>query len=100
MDSKITINGKETIIAFEGRIDTTNAGDVENIIKEQIKEGVTLILDFEKLEYISSAGLRVLLSSHKQLLSVKGSLIIRNVNGDVMEVLDITGFSSILRIED
>lgn len=100
MNIEKEITETQIILKIVGRIDTTNANDFDNQVQNEIKEGVNLVLDLKGLEYISSAGLRVLLSTHKSLTKVNGKLIIRNVNSDVMEVFDITGFSSILSIED
>lgn len=100
MNIEKEINETQTILKVIGRIDTTNANEFDSTVQNEIKEGTNLVLDLKGLEYISSAGLRVLLSTHKALTKVNGKLIIRNVNSDVMEVFDITGFSSILAIEE
>lgn len=85
-------------VAIVGRLDTTTAPELENEIKSSL-EGVTeLILDFEKLEYISSAGLRVILSAQKQM-NKQGSMKVIKVSPDVNEILDVTGFVDILTIE-
>lgn len=85
-------------LALTGRLDTTTAPQLEAVLKESL-EGVTeLTLDFERLEYISSAGLRVLLSAQKQM-NQQGKMVIRNVNADIQEVFEITGFADILTIE-
>lgn len=84
-------------ITLEGRLDTNSLPQLEQEIPDldNIKK---LIFDFEKLEYISSAGLRIILSLQK-IMNNKGNMIIKNVCDDVREVLDITGFSDILTIE-
>ena len=85
-------------IALEGRLDTTTAPQLEAELKGSY-EGITaLTLDFEKLEYISSAGLRVLLAAQKEM-NKRGSMTVKNVCDDITEVFDITGFSDILNIE-
>lgn len=90
-------SGKLTMI-ITGRLDTTTAPDLETAIKEKL-EGVTqLILDFGKLEYISSAGLRVLLSTQK-IMNKKGLMKLVNVNSEIMDIFEITGFNDILTIE-
>lgn len=97
---KITkeLNGTTLNIALEGRLDTTTAPDLEKELKGSL-DGVTeLVLDFSKLDYISSAGLRVLLSAHKTM-SGKGGMKVTNVNEIVQEVFEVTGFSDILTIE-
>lgn len=91
-------NGSTLTIAVEGRLDTTTAPDLEKEIKTGL-DGVTeLIMDFEKLDYISSAGLRVLLSAQK-LMSKQGSMKVIHVSELVMEVFEVTGFTDILTIE-
>ena len=85
-------------MAIEGRIDTTTAPQLEAELKSDI-DGVTeLYLDFAGVEYISSAGLRVLLSAQK-LMSRQGKMVLSHVNESVMEVFEVTGFSDILTIE-
>jgi len=96
---KITkqMNGNTLNIALEGRLDTTTAPELEQEIKNL--DGVdALVLDFSKLDYISSAGLRVLLSAHKTM-SGRGGMKVVNVNEIVSEVFEVTGFSDILTIE-
>ena len=96
---KITKNQNGTClnIAVQGRMDTTTAPELEKELRESL-DGVTeLTLDFSKLDYISSAGLRVLLSAHKTMRD-KGSMKVTNANEIVQEVFDITGFSDILNI--
>ena len=90
-------NGTALEIALEGRLDTTTAPELEKELGG-LNDVTTLTLDFSKLEYISSAGLRVLLSAHK-IMSRKGGMKVTHVNEIVHEVLDVTGFVSILTIE-
>lgn len=93
-----TVNGSALNLALEGRLDTTTAPQLEAEMKNSI-DGVTeLVMDFEKLEYISSAGLRVLLSAQKTM-NKQGSMVIKNVCADIMEVFEITGFADILTVE-
>ena len=91
-------NGTELEIALEGRLDTMTAPELENNLKESISGITALTLNFEKLDYISSAGLRVLLGAQKAM-NKQGTMIITNVNEDIMEIFDITGFSDILTIK-
>ena len=93
-----TQNGTNLIIALEGRLDTMTSPDLEKELKESLNGATELTLDFTKLEYISSAGLRVLLSAHK-IMSGKGGMKVTNVNEIVAEVFDVTGFADILTIE-
>ena len=93
-----TANDTSLVLALEGRLDTTTAPALEEELKNSL-EGVTdLALDFEKLEYISSAGLRVLLAAQK-VMNKQGKMVIKNVGSDIMEVFEITGFSDILTVE-
>ena len=85
-------------LALEGRLDTTTAPQLEEALKEL--DGVeTLTMDMEKLEYVSSAGLRVLLAAQKRMNTAKGTMVLRNVCDDIKEVFEITGFCDILTIE-
>ena len=93
-----TQNGSALTVALEGRLDTTTAPDLEKELKTGLDGVNELIMDFSKLDYISSAGLRVLLSAHKQM-SKLGGMKVTNVNEMVMEVFEVTGFSDILTIE-
>lgn len=93
-----TRNGNALTIALEGRLDTVTSPELEQELKNSLDAIESLILDFTKLDYISSAGLRVLLSAHKTM-SKKGGMKITNVNEIVKEVFDVTGFADILNIE-
>lgn len=90
--------GKILNIALEGRLDTTTAPQLEAELKQSIADNTELNLDFAKLEYISSAGLRVLLAAQK-VMNKQGKMVIRNVNDVISEVFEITGFADILTIE-
>lgn len=92
------LNGTTLEIALEGRLDTVTAPDLEAELNKSLDGAESLVLDFSKLEYISSAGLRVLLSAHKAM-SGKGGMKVKNVNEIVKEVFEVTGFSDILTIE-
>ena len=93
-----TVSGTELTVALEGRLDTTTAPQLEAVVKESL-DGITdLVLDFANLEYVSSAGLRVILASQKTM-NKQGTMVIRNVSNDIQEVFEITGFSDILTIE-
>lgn len=92
------LDGNKLTIALEGRLDTSTAPNLEAELKSSL-DGVTeLVLDFNKLEYISSAGLRVVLAAQKTM-SKQGSMKLIGVNDEVMEVFEITGFVDILTIE-
>ena len=92
------LNGSSLEIAVEGRLDTMTAPELEAELGKSLDSAETLTLDFSKLEYISSAGLRVLLSAHK-VMSAKGGMRVTNVNEIVSEVFEVTGFADILTIE-
>ena len=93
-----TPNGSALTLAIEGRLETTTAPELEAVIKSEL-DGVTdLTLDFAKLDYISSAGLRVLLSAHK-MMAAQGSMKVVNANEIVNEIFSVTGFADILTIE-
>lgn len=92
------MNGTTLEIALEGRLDTTTAPELELALKADMDKANALTMDFSKLDYISSAGLRVLLSAHKAMRA-KGGMKVTNVNEIVKEVFDVTGFADILTIE-
>ena len=85
-------------ISLEGRLDTTTAPQLEAELKNSLDGVTNLELDFQKLEYLSSAGLRVILGAQKTM-NKQGKMVIRNVNETIMEVFEITGFVDILTIE-
>ena len=93
-----TVEGSKLTIALEGRLDTTTAPDLEKELKTCL-DGITdLTLDMTNLDYISSAGLRVLLTAHKAMMK-QGQMKVTNASDIVREVFDVTGFSDILTIE-
>ena len=92
-------NGPALEIALEGRLDTMTAPELEAELNQSLGSAESLTLDFSKLEYISSAGLRVLLSAHKAM-SAKGGMKITNANEIVQEVFEVTGFADILSINN
>ena len=92
-----TIEKEAGFFKLEGRLDTVSALELEKVIKELLPGLTELTLDFEKLDYISSAGLRVLLSAQK-VMNKQGSMTVTNVNGTIMEIFEVTGFADILTI--
>ena len=92
------LNGNKLDVALEGRLDTTTAPQLEAELKASRDVITELNLDFEKLEYLSSAGLRVLLAAQK-VMNRQGSMVIRHVNETIQEVFEVTGFIDILTIE-
>ncbi len=93
-----TVEDGKALVALEGRLDTVTAPELDETLKGLFESIDELTFDFGKLEYISSAGLRVLISAHKVMLR-KGGMKLTNVNESVMEILSVTGFSDILTIE-
>ena len=98
MTIEIKKNAEETIIKIVGRLDTTTAPALDKTINEDIADAKHLVLDVKELEYISSAGLRVLLGAQKKMQKI-GSMKVPNVCEVVMEVFEMTGFADILVIE-
>ena len=98
MTIEIKKSAEATIIEVAGRLDTMTASSLDKAINEDIGEVKNLVLDLKNLEYISSAGLRVLLGAQKKMQKI-GSMKVTNVCGVVMEVLEMTGFADILVIE-
>ena len=98
MTIEIKRNSEETVVEVVGRLDTTTAPALDKTINEDIKDAKQLTLDLKKLEYISSAGLRVLLSAQKKMQKA-GSMKVINVCEEVMEVFEMTGFADILNIK-
>ena len=98
MTIEIKKNADETIIELVGRLDTTTAPALDKTINEDIEGVKNLVLDFNGLEYISSAGLRVLLGAQKKMQKI-GSMKVKNICEEVMDVFEMTGFADILVIE-
>ena len=85
-------------IALEGRLDTTTAGELEAVFKESLDGVESLVVDLKDLEYISSSGLRVLISAYKKM-SAQGSMKIVSANEMIAEIFEVTGLAGILTIE-
>ena len=98
MTINANMNGTTLEIALEGRLDTMTSPELEKELQGSLGEADSLTLDFSKLDYISSAGLRVLLSAHKAMVS-KGGMKVTHLNEIVQEVFEVTGFSDILTVE-
>ena len=92
------VEGKNMTIALDGRLDTTTAPQLEADLKDSIDGIEKLVFDFENLGYLSSAGLRVLLSAQKTM-NKQGEMVITKVNETIMEIFEVTGFVDILTIE-
>ena len=95
--NKTAENGA-AVFALEGRLDSVTAPELERELKAALPETTTLTLDFSNLEYISSAGLRVLLATQK-VMAKQGEMKVAHVNETIMEIFEVTGFSEILTIE-
>ncbi len=98
MTIEIKKNQEETVIEIVGRLDTITAPALDKTINEDIADTKNLVLDVKGMEYISSAGLRVLLSAQKKIQKI-GSMKVINVCEEVMDVFEMTGFADILVIE-
>lgn len=96
MNISTTVDGSTTTIAVEGWLDTNTSPELAAVLHDLDDSCELLVIDLADLEYISSAGLRLLVSAYKQM---KGNLIIRNVSAEVMQVLHMAGFDRRLRIE-
>ena len=93
-----TQNGESAVFALEGRLDTLTVSELESAIKEALPGLTELTFDFEKLDYISSSGLRVLLLAQKAM-NGKGTMKVCKVSEAIMEIFEMTGFSDVLTIE-
>ena len=98
LNIKKTTEGKKLEIALEGRLDTTTAPQLEESVVGSVDGIETLVFDIAELEYISSAGLRVLLAAQK-IMNKQGSMVVKNVSEVIQEIFEVTGFSDILTIE-
>ena len=94
-----TLNNDELTLAISGELNTTTYQELEDVVKNSLNGIKKLVFDFKELEYISSAGLRVLLVS-KKLMDQQGKLVVKHANSSVKEIFDITGFTNILDFED
>ena len=98
MNIQTTKDGAKATVAVSGRLDTTTSPELEAELKEILPDTEDLTFDFSELEYISSAGLRVLLSAQKTM-NKQGSMKVTGINDVIKEIFDVTGFSDILTIE-
>lgn len=92
-----SIEGSKLTVALEGRLDTTTSPQLETELRNSVNGTTELVFDLDKLDYISSAGLRVLLSAQK-VMNKQGEMVITNVKPEIMEIFDVTGFVDILNI--
>ena len=98
MNITVNKNGKELTVAVDGRLDTLTAPDLEEKLDEVLDDVEKLTFDFEKLEYISSAGLRVLAGAMDIMEEQDGEMFVANVNDDIRDVFEVTGFIEDLNI--
>ena len=98
LDIEKELSDKELVVKLEGRLDTATAPGFEEALEEEFDKAEGLTIDMENVDYISSAGLRVLLAAHKKMSPKEGMKVI-NVNETIMEIFDIIGFSDILTID-
>lgn len=94
-----SLNNKELTIKLVGELNSITAPDLEAVIKNDLNGVKSLIFDFEELDYLSSAGLRVMLVAQK-IMNGQGQMVLRHVNASVLDIFNITGFSNILNIEN
>ena len=93
------LNNQELVIKLVGEINSFTAPELETVIKNDLNGVKSLVFDFAQLEYLSSAGLRVLLVAQK-IMSSQGQMTLRHVNSSVMDIFNVTGFANILNIEN
>ncbi len=98
LDIKKNLEGSKLEFVLDGRLDTITAPLLEEEVKASIDDITDLVFDFSGLAYVSSAGLRVLLSAQKTM-NEKGTMVVKNVSDEIQEIFDVTGFSDILTIE-
>ena len=98
LDITKDVNGSELVVALKGRLDTLTSPQLEEELNASYEGAEKLCFDFAELDYISSAGLRVLLSAQKTM-NAKGSMVVKNISEEIREIFDVTGFTDILTIE-
>lgn len=100
MEVKVLDKNNEVVVVIEGRVDAVTAPELESKVSPLwAASGITLVFDCEKMDYISSSGLRIVLTAHKQVTAKAGKFILRNLTREVRSVIDMTGFSRIIPIE-
>ncbi len=98
METIKNLNGSSLSVSLKGRLDTNTAPNLEKVIENELNGITSLIYDFDELDYVSSAGLRLILLSQK-IMNKQGSMVIKNVNDDIKEIFEMTGFIDILTLE-
>lgn len=94
------LEGTDLKISLDGRLDTVSSAEVEKSIKGSLKTGYNLVLDCEKLVFLTSSGLRAILSLQKEVYANGGKMVLKKVNPEIMNIFEMTGFSNILIIEN
>ena len=92
------LNNKQLVLSLEGELNSATAPIFEEVVKNELDNATSLIIDLAKLSYLSSAGLRILLVAQKIMMK-KGGMVVRHPNNEVMEIFNLTGFSNVLDIE-
>ena len=99
MEVKFNKQDSSLTVTISGNIDTVTAPELDSKLQENISDVKDLVLDFAAVDYISSAGLRVILMTNQQMEDVDGNMTVKNVNDDVRDVFEMTGFDSLLNLE-
>ena len=99
MEVKFNKQDSSLTVTISGNIDTVTAPELDSKLQENISDVKDLVLDFAAVDYISSAGLRVILMANQQMEDVDGNMTVKNVNDDVRDVFEMTGFDSLLNLE-
>ncbi len=99
MDIKSKVTGEKMEVVLSGVLDTRTAPELEKEVMGRIGEVNEIVFDFAELEYLTSAGLRILLAAQQEMEDKDGTMVLHNVNEDIMEVFDTTGFVDVLTIE-
>ena len=99
MEVKFNKQDSSLTVTISGNIDTVTAPELDSKLQENISDVKDLVLDFAAVDYISSAGLRVVLMANQQMEDVDGNMTVKNVNDDVRDVFEMTGFDSLLNLE-
>ena len=94
------LEGNDLTVSLEGRLDTITSAEFEKSVKGSLKTGYNLVLECSHLEFLTSSGLRAILSIQKDVYANGGKMILRKVNSDIMNIFNMTGFSNILIIEN
>ena len=98
MEAIITKEEGKALVAIDGRLDTVTSAELKNQLEEAGLEGMDLELDFARVEYISSAGLRLLVALQKQVMATRNSLVVKNINRVVQEVFKVSGLNKAITV--